>query len=156
MMWRKKLPLLCLVLWACSFHSHAIDNPDAPDFALQFEQRAQSHEDKIDRQTNNADIASATGEYAKFLDAELNQAYQQLQKKLNPQARQKLKISQRAWLKFNQAETDFIASNWTNDNFGSSSAISRAQYQSAMVKSRVTALLDYLKNYQESVRLDAS
>ena len=74
--------------------AHAIDNPDAPDYVAEFEQRAQPFEKHFNDQVSIVDIGQAGMAYAKFLDKEFNQAYQLLLKKItNPEAREQLKKS---------------------------------------------------------------
>lgn len=125
----------------------AIDNPDAPDRTGQFLARAQPLEAQVSDASGGIALARATGAYAKFLDAELNRAYTQLLAKLDEPARRALVQSQRQWLLFRDAELHFIGSNWTPENFGSSSALSRGGYAAALVKQRVVTLLGYLQNY---------
>ena len=61
--------------------------------------------------------------------------------------RQALTFSQRQWGLFRDAESDFIGGNWSPKNFGSSSALSRADYRATLVRQRVVMLLAYLQNY---------
>jgi uncharacterized protein YecT (DUF1311 family) len=128
--------------------AHALDNPDAPDYVAQFEKRAQPFEKHIDDQTSIYGTAQAGVAYANFLDKELNQAYQALLKKLtDPKVQEQLRKSQRAWLAYYKAETDFIWNNWVPDNFGSSYELSRQDYRNSLVKERIKVLLLYLRNY---------
>jgi uncharacterized protein YecT (DUF1311 family) len=128
--------------------AHAIDNPDAPDYLAEFEQRAQPFEYHFSGQTRTSDINQTGAAYAKFLDKELNRAYQRLMSKLNnPKVREQLRKSQRAWRAYYQAETDFIWINWVPANFGDSYALSRQDYRNSLVKKRVEVLLNYLRNY---------
>lgn len=139
--------LLVYAVLAAPF-AHAIANPDAPDYVGQFEQRAQPFENNLGNQTGIFDTSQAGVVYAKFLDKELNKVYRSLLKKLtDPKAREQLRISQRAWLAFYKAETDFIATNWVPDNFGSSYELSRQSYWTALTKQRIEVLLTYLRNY---------
>jgi uncharacterized protein YecT (DUF1311 family) len=138
--------ILCMTFTAPL--AYAIDNPDAPDEVAAFEQRAKPFEERFNNQTNTSGINQAGADYAKFLDEELNSAYQRLLKKLDtPNAREQLRKSQHAWLAYYQAETNFIWTNWTPANFGSSSALSRQQYRNSLLKERVEVLLHYLRNY---------
>jgi uncharacterized protein YecT (DUF1311 family) len=128
--------------------AYALDNPEAPDYVAEFQQRARPFENNFDKQTSIYDTSQAGVAYAKFLDKELNQAYQSLLKKLDdPKAREQLRKSQRAWLTYYQAETNFIWTNWVTTNFGSSYELSRQSYRNALVKERIEVLLNYLRNY---------
>jgi uncharacterized protein YecT (DUF1311 family) len=125
----------------------AIDNPDAPDWTAAFTTRAQPLEARWSAEAGGPGGAAAAQAYARFLDAELNQAYQALLQQLPGEARRALVQSQRQWLAFRAAETRFIHGNFTPQNFGSSSALSRADYGTSLVKQRVLTLLAYLQNY---------
>lgn len=139
-----KAALFISIAWKC----HAIDNPDAPDYLGAFQKEAQFYEQQIDdSDSNGRELAEARGRYLKFLDDELNKTYQLLQGKLSEPSKQALLNSQRAWLKFRDSETTFIDTNWTPQNFGSSSALSRHGYRAALTRHRVEQLLAYLKNY---------
>lgn len=132
----------------CSVSVHALDNPDAPDYVGDFMQRAQMYELNIHQTAHTTQsYITAHAAYEKFLDQELNAAYAQLMAQLNDKAQQNLRDSQRKWLKYRNAEFSFIAQNWTNENFGSSSVISRGDYRTSLIKDRVVTLLQYLKNY---------
>lgn len=125
----------------------AIDNPDAPDFVAEFNERAKKYEDEIQNKAATEDVRQAYAEYERFLDAELDKAYKALSSKLPGPARAKLKRAQDDWHKFRKSEFDFIAQNWTTKTFGSSSVLSRGAYRTAIIRERVTTLLHYLKNY---------
>jgi len=127
--------------------ARAIDNPDAPDRKAEFLARAQPYEERLAAESGGPAMAMAATAYAKFLDVELNRAYQQLLGQLGDDARRALTRSQREWLRYLDAETRFIDRNWTPRNFGSSSALSRADYRSTLIKQRVLTLLAYLQNY---------
>ena len=128
--------------------AYAIDNPDTPDEVATFEQRAQPLEENFSSQTSTLGLSQAGVAYAKFLDKELNRAYQLLLKKVDaPKAREQLRKSQRAWLAYYQAEADFIWANWIPANFGSSYELSRQGYRNSLVKERIKVLLNYLRNY---------
>ena len=130
--------------------AYAIVNPDAPDYVAEFERRAQPFEKQMDDHAGGGvyDISQAGTAYAKFLDKELNQAYQLLLKKItDPQTREALRRSQRAWLAFYKAETDFIAINWVPDKFGTSCELSRQAYSTSLTKKRIKVLLSYVSEY---------
>ena len=125
----------------------AIDNPDSPDLLGTFQARCLQYESAIQAQTTTAQIASASASYASFLDQELNRSYSRLLKRVSGSAHDALVGSQRRWLQYRNAETAFIETNWTLDNFGTSAALSRGQYRALLVRQRVETLLQYLRNY---------
>ena len=138
--------LVCMALTAPLVHAH--DNTKAPNYVAEFERRAQPFEKRLYDQSRVSGTAQAGAAYAKFLDRELNQAYQLLLKKIvDPKAREQLKKSQRAWLVYYKAETDFITTNWIPDNFGTSYALSREIYWNSLTNDRIEILLSYLSNY---------
>ena len=138
---------VCMAAVLCAGPAHAIDNPDAPNHQAAFLVRAQPFEKRLAEVAGGPEFAPAAVAYARFLDAELNQAYRQLREQLRGDTRQALTFSQRQWGQFRDAETDFIGGNWSPKNFGSSSAMSRADYRATLVKQRVVMLLAYLQNY---------
>ena len=129
------------------FYVKAIDNPDAPDYLTDFASRANPYADALANAKNISETATAAGKYHDFLDNELNKSYKQLMSKLDANSQSRLRDSQRAWLKFSQAEVRFIDENWNSAEFGSSSALSKAEYRNALIKARIETLLGYLKNY---------
>lgn len=132
--------------------ARAIDNPDAPDRTAAFERRAQPLEERLGAAANATELTQASSAYARFLDAELNQAYQELLSQVPAGARAALVQSQRAWLRYRDAEAAFIDRHWTREAFGSSSALSRADYRSTLVRQRVLTLLSYLRSYADKPR----
>ena len=130
----------------------AIDNPDAPDWTAAFTARAQPLEERWSAEAGGPGGGAAAQAYARFLDAELNQAYQALLQQLQGESRRALVQSQRQWLAFRAAETRFIHGNFTPQNFGSSSALTRADTSASLVKQRVLTLLAYLQNYPAAPR----
>jgi len=128
--------------------SLAIDNPDAPDITATFNTQSAKYETAIQNAPDQSEIDKAYAKYNEFLDHALNQNYTALSKQLKPESKQALIRSQRAWLQFRDAEAAFIADNWSTENFGSSSALSRNAYRAEIIKQRILELLDYLKNYQ--------
>jgi len=126
----------------------AIDNPDAPDLVNDFLMQAGKYETKITQvKGGTQDYISTYAEYEQFLDKEINRAYKLLMANLDTKSKEALKNSQRNWLKYRDAEFEFIATNWNAKNFGSSSVISRGDYKTAIVKSRIVSLFNYIKNY---------
>lgn len=137
--------MLLIVLSSGCF---AIDNPDAPDYLGQFQAQAEKYEAALDDSSDNARAyTDASGRYEKFLDTELNTAYRNLQNKLDAPEKEKLLKAQKAWLAYRDTEFSFIVENWNQQNFGSSSLLSRTMYRASIVRNRVEQLLSYLKNY---------
>lgn len=128
--------------------TYAIDNPDAPDLISQFEKIEKPYLVAIDNPENGTrDTIRAYHNYKLFLDKELNKAYGLLRSKLSTERREELKISQRHWIKFRDAEFELINNNWDRSSFGSSFATSRGGYSSAVIRNRLMQLFDYLRNY---------
>lgn len=147
---RNKMVWLAVITVVCFLTTltHAIDNPEAPDYIGEFKSREKVFIDKIDNPKNtNQDYLVAYNDYLIFLDKELNAAYNSLIPKLQKKQQEELKNSQKKWLKFRDAEFEFIINNWTRNNFGSSAWISRGGYRTAIVRERVMHLLYYLLNY---------
>lgn len=146
----KKITCLAVITVACLLATltFAIDNPDAPDYIGEFEAREKIFIEKINNPNNtNQEYLATYNDYLIFLDEELNAAYGLLIPKLQKDHQEELKNSQRKWLKFRDAEFEFIISNWNRDNFGSSAWISRGDYRTAIVRERVMQLLHYALNY---------
>ena len=128
--------------------SFAIDNPDAPDYVAQFEARMAPLYSYVNEEAvSAADYSLGYGKIYEALDIELNTAYTQLLSKLDGPQKKLLRESQRNWLKYRDAEFNFIISNWDQEKFGSSYTISIGEYRSTIVKNRILELLWYLKNY---------
>lgn len=126
----------------------AIDNPDAPDYIEAFHTKSKKFETAIEGSSDNGRAyAEATHNYEKFLDSELNTAYRMLQAKLAETQKSQLRESQKAWIQYRDKEIEFVDANWTQQNFGSSSSISRHNYRATIIRERVEQLLNYLKNY---------
>ena len=138
---------LCMLAMLWAGPAHAIDNPDAPNYQAAFLARAQPFEKRLADVAGGPEFSPAAVAYAKFLDAELNRAYRQLREQLRGDNRQALTFSQRQWGQFHDAETEFIGGNWSPKNFGSSSAMSRAEHRATLVRQRVLMLLAYRQNY---------
>ena len=126
----------------------AIDNPDAPAFIKALQENEKPYLLAINNPGNGSrDYLIAYNKYEKFLDGEMNKAYQLVISKLPEQQQKELKEAQRNWLKFRDAEFELISNNWTRDNFGSSSGISRGDYRCTIVRNRVVQLFNYASNY---------
>ena len=147
---QKKIVCLAAITVVCLLTTltYAIDNPGAPDYIDEYKSREKVFIDKINNPKNtNQEYLVAYNDYLIFLDKELNTAYSLLIQKLPKKQQEELKNSQKKWLKFRDAEFEFIINNWTRDNFGSSAWISRGGYRTTIVRERVMQLLYYLLNY---------
>jgi uncharacterized protein YecT (DUF1311 family) len=142
-----KLPILMSALLLQSAPALALDNPDAPDFVADFLARATPYEEEIDKDSGGAKAAADYASYEKFLDQELNKAYDDLTKKLNDTKKQELLKSQKNWIAYRDSEFQFIAHNWTEETSGSSYTLSTGDYRAEIVKNRTIILLNYLKSY---------
>jgi uncharacterized protein YecT (DUF1311 family) len=90
-------------------------------------------------------------QYEKFLDTELNRTYQKLMHSLDKTAQQKLKASQRAWLKYRDAETligfHFYFTPDKSKQQDSESNKSRfLDDKLFIIRDRVRSLIKYLQN----------
>ncbi|PSJ18103.1 hypothetical protein C7H79_04405 [Nitrosomonas supralitoralis] len=140
--------VLIVVFLCYSLFTHAIDNPDAPDYVSDFLKHAEVYEREIQQTTHTTQsYLTAYAAYEKFLDKELNTAYNQLMVHLNEDVQLVLRNSQLKWLSYRDKEFDFIARNWTAQKFGSSAVISRGGYRTKLIKDRTMILLQYLQNY---------
>lgn len=142
------MKLLFLFILFFSPAAFALDNPDAPDYIGEFEARILPFENYINKK------AQTTLEYSEgydnlyvALDKELNTAYKLLITKLDKPEKDKLRKSQKLWIKYRDGEFDFISSNFDRSHFGSSSVLSYGRYRASIVESRVKKLLYYLINY---------
>ena len=145
----KWLQRLILIITSLFVHSvYAIDNPESSDLTGQFKEREKPFLSAIEKPTNGTrDTIRAYHEYKIFLDKELNKVYTLVLSKLSSKHQNELQISQRHWLKFRDAEFEFINNNWNRSSFGSSFAISRGAYSSTVIKNRLMQLFHYAKNY---------
>ena len=126
----------------------AVDNPDAPDLISKFKVNEKVYLKAIENPANGTrDTIRAYHEYKIFLDKELNKIYSILKTKLPAERQKELEISQRNWIKFRDAEFKLINNNWNRSNFGTSFAISRGDYSSAIIKNRLMQLFYYASSY---------
>lgn len=137
--------ILAGFIWSVSF---ALDNPDSPDLTSEFEKLSTIHDKAVDAPgLSNLALISAYHNYQLFLDKELNKAYKRLKVELPKAQQQELEKSQKNWIKFRDAEFEFITNNWTHSNFGSSIYLSRGLYKNEIIKNRILQLLSYAQNY---------
>jgi len=126
----------------------AIDNPDSPDYVVNFKKQADKYKKSInDSNLGHRQILLAYNDYQIFLDKELNKAYKLLMSKLAKPQQAELKQSQQKWITFRDAEFVLINHNWTRNNFGSSFALSRGAYRCSILEARILQLYHYVKNY---------
>lgn len=138
--------LMCVMLLDVAL-SFALDNPDSPQYLVQFEKKSQQYEQDINELYKNLDIIKAYRAYEMYLDGQLNEAYGLLKLKLNSEQQAQLKISQLAWIQFRDQEFKFIEANWTKEQFGSSYTMSIGAYKTKIIKNRTEILYRYLQNY---------
>ena len=144
----KVISFILIALGLITALAHAIDNPDAPDLISKFKVNEKVYLKAIENPDNGTrDTIRAYYEYKLFLDKELNKTYSLLKSKLPPERQKELKISQRNWIKFRDTEFKLINNNWSRSAFGSSFAISRGDYSSAIIKNRLMQLFHYASNY---------
>ena len=127
--------------------AHALVNPDRPDPVEAFKSRAEPYEDKIESAQTTSDFADAYAAYNQFLEKEVESAYQKLINAVPKPRIDTLKQSHRQWEAFRDSELKFIRRNWTQDEFGSSAAISRGGFRARILENRTIMLLRYLQNY---------
>jgi len=140
--------LLLLILAVSINTSWALDNPDAPDYVAEFGARILPLENYVHEHASTTDdYVKGYSELHDALDKELNIAYKALMDKLPAASKAKLSASQKEWIKFRDAEFEFLSENFSRSNFGSSYVISAGQYRTSIVKTRVIELLWYLANY---------
>ena len=139
-----------LFITACLLFSstYALDNPDAPKLISEFNVNERPYLKAIENPSNGTrDTIRAYNEYKIFLDKSLNKTYSILKSKLPPERQKELKDSQRNWIKFRDAEFKLINNNWSRSAFGSSFAISRGDFSSAIIKNRQMQIFNYGSNY---------
>lgn len=138
----------CLLLICFVVGSLAVDNPDAPDLIGEFEKREIIYLTAIDNPQNSTrDFLLAYDDYLIFLDKELVKVSELIKLKLPEARKSELIAAQKYWIKYRDAEFEFIKNTWTRKDFGSSAGISRGDYRTSIVRNRIVQLLHYVKNY---------
>lgn len=146
---KRFLTSISVVFCLHSFPALTLDNPDAPDLVADFAARSAAYEARIDEAAGKgSNVVGPLADYYRFLDEELNRAYEALSIKLDRKNRSDLINSQRKWIAFRDSEFKFISGNWTPDKFGDSFRLSSGNYRASLVKDRIQGLLNYLKNYR--------
>ena len=141
-MWAPALTSSLLLI--CSL-SHAIDNPDGARWLAPFEQQCQAFETRLQTlASDDSAMLAAYADYERYLDGELNRAYQRLLPALKGKARQQFIAAQRQWLGFRKTEQNFIDHHWTPDRFGQSARLTRAASRVLVLKHRTHELVAYV------------
>lgn len=123
----------------------AIDNPDGARWLAPFEQQCQAFETRVQTQaSDDSATLAAYADYERYLDSELNRAYQRLLLALKGKARQQFIAAQRQWLGFRKTEQNFIDQHWTPDRFGQSARLTRAASRVLVLKHRTHELVAYV------------
>lgn len=116
-------------------------------FALKAETEAQK---KLENCIAESDLTTASmtncaNNASEDWDKELNQVYQELMNKLNPKAKEELRLSQLKWLKHRDKELEFIDAMYYDERFqGTMYSNMRAADRFSVVKERVLVLRGYL------------
>lgn len=94
--------------------------------------------------TTQAEMSACAADGLREADEALNQAYGQIMRRLadNQPAHQALQESQRAWIRFRDAECAFAT---VNSRDGSAAPMLLAQCRQRMTAARVSQLQDYLR-----------
>jgi uncharacterized protein YecT (DUF1311 family) len=145
MFYLKKI-LFYLLLLIC-VNAFALDKPETGDLVGKFEEKANKLANDFSEKSYDYEMDVPYGIYTKFLDEELNKTYQALLKNLNKSEAKSLILSQKKWIAYRDAEIKFIETNWTIENFGTSSKSSKNLYISSVTRNRVITLLQYFKNF---------
>jgi uncharacterized protein YecT (DUF1311 family) len=123
----------------------AIDNPDGTRWLAPFEQQCQAFEIRLQTHaTDNAAMLATYADYERYLDGEINRAYQHLLPRLKGKARQQFSAAQRQWLSFRKTEQAFILQHWTPDRFGQSARLTQAASRVLVLKHRANELVVYV------------
>lgn len=137
---------ICVLLIAAlsSIACQAIDNPDAPNYLEQFRSEASSYEQSIYQDaTTTSQAVTEYRHYIDFLEREVIAAQTAIENELSGPDKLKLADSMAAWKSYRDTERDFITGVWTQDNFGSSSTLSRLAFYAEILTSRIELLLKY-------------
>lgn len=142
-----KAALILLLLFVIPF-THAMDNPDTPDYVQAFIEQANQFEEKIAKCTcSNHALAKLFEEYDQFLELSLTHSERIIFHHLKGEAKGLFKSSQVQWVKHQKKENEFITSHWQQDDFGTAYLLSRLTYLANIKKQRIITLYHYGKNY---------
>jgi uncharacterized protein YecT (DUF1311 family) len=144
---RLKIKLLLLILLCITFNAFAIDNPQRIDLYKNFQKKTNSLTLKISQETDDSKAIIMYSEYNKYLEKELNTIYSKLLKEVNIDNKKKLIESQKKWLLFRTSEIKFLESNWTLNNFGTSSRLSKPSHIAEITRNRIETLMAYYVEY---------
>jgi uncharacterized protein YecT (DUF1311 family) len=81
--------------------------------------------------------------YIDLWDKELNNTYNNLIKKLNVKAQEKLRESQKGWLQYHTKESEFIVESWDDLGLGSQGRVQSAMAVKSRIRQRVLQLMEY-------------
>lgn len=129
--------LLALVLCVTSCMSTAQDKAHPIDIWLQH---------AIDKDPSTAGMREATNQAREMWDKELNKAYQHLMNRLPSSKQEVLRVSQRAWLKFRDADGEVI-SKITAAQQGTIFQLTATEYWMRLTKTRALQLNDYDRSF---------
>ncbi len=104
----------------------------------------------IDRDSSTAGILKCLDEAYVMWDRELNTVYRNLRKLLGPQQLEALKTSQRAWLRYRDAEFETLELMYRSLD-GTMWAIAAQDDKVELVKTRVLTLSIYLDSLQKGL-----
>lgn len=139
-------------IWMMAFllasTAYAIDNPDAPDYMGEFEKRIAPYYSTINNAHTTYDYISAYSVLQKALENELDDAYKLLFNALPNEQRQLLVSSQESWNKCRDSENQFIGGVWTQDSYGTSSALTTGELRCSVIRECVEALIARLASIQ--------
>jgi uncharacterized protein YecT (DUF1311 family) len=139
------------LVWLSSLITYpvfALDHPDAPNLLKAFETREQIYKRNAQNPHNTIqDKIQAYALYETFLTNELKKAYQYLLTRLDSAKKHALQQAQYHWAAYRDAELAMIQQTWTRAQFGSSFVLSRGDYRTNLIRTRIVQLLHYAKNY---------
>jgi len=130
--------VLTLLVFLCSFISKAENKAD-----LKWESCLSGSN------LTTAAMNNCASHAMKDWDAELNHVYRKLMSKLNSQAKEELKLSQRQWLKHRDKEFKFINAMYNDKRFmGTMYSNMQSVHNLYVVKDRVLKLHKYLRLFK--------
>lgn len=101
----------------------------------------------IEKNPSTAGMREATNQAREMWDKELNKAYQHLMNRLPSSKQEVLRDSQRAWLKFRDADGEVI-SKITAAQQGTIFQLNATEYWMRLTKTRALQLSDYDRSFE--------
>lgn len=123
---------------------YAVDNPDAPNYMSDFEKRIAPYYSSIVNASTTYEYVTAYSVLQKALEKELDDAYKLLLNALPEGKRQLLVSSQQRWIEYRDSENRLISGVWTQESYGTSSALTTGELRCSVIKARIDALLGRL------------